>query len=68
MKEELGYAAAYRFSRSDRKGKHTFTIEDVLEHLIYKMKRRHPHVFGEAKVKDVDGVLLNWENKGNRKR
>ena len=25
-----------------------------------KMTRRHPHVFGDAKVKDADEVLANW--------
>ena len=25
------------------------------------MKRRHPHIFGTATVKDADDVLMNWE-------
>lgn len=38
-----------------------FRIEDVVTSEAEKMIRRHPHVFGEAKVSDSAGVLKNWE-------
>lgn len=38
-----------------------FTIEDVTEAIHSKMVRRHPHVFGEVKVRDNDELLRNWE-------
>ncbi|HWI56418.1 MAG TPA: MazG family protein [Bacillota bacterium] len=38
-----------------------FDFEKVSRHLTDKLIRRHPHVFGEAKVKDVDQVWANWE-------
>jgi len=38
-----------------------FSIEDVLGSIITKLIRRHPHVFGEVRVKDSEGVLRNWE-------
>jgi len=38
-----------------------FTIEDVIENLNQKVIRRHPHVFGDRKVKDAQEVLENWE-------
>ncbi len=38
-----------------------FTIDDVLESLRDKLVRRHPHVFGERKVKDAREVEANWE-------
>lgn len=38
-----------------------FTIEDVMETLSDKLVKRHPHVFGEVKVKDSAEVLKNWE-------
>ncbi len=38
-----------------------FTIDDVLEALRDKLVRRHPHVFGEQKVKDAREVEANWE-------
>jgi uncharacterized protein YabN with tetrapyrrole methylase and pyrophosphatase domain len=28
---------------------------------VEKLIRRHPHVFGKTKVKDVDEVWANWE-------
>jgi MazG family protein len=37
-----------------------FGIDDVIAAIATKMRRRHPHVFGETKVKDADEVLANW--------
>jgi tetrapyrrole methylase family protein/MazG family protein len=37
-----------------------FSIADVLETVSEKLIRRHPHVFGEVKVKDSAEVLQNW--------
>lgn len=39
-----------------------FNINDVLESIINKMIFRHPHVFGDEKVKDSEEVLVNWED------
>jgi len=38
----------------------TFTIEDVAQTIADKLVRRHPHVFGDVKVKDADEVVQNW--------
>ncbi len=38
-----------------------FTIEDVAAAIVEKLRRRHPHVFGNLTVKDSDEVLRNWE-------
>ncbi len=38
-----------------------FDFEKVARHIATKLVRRHPHVFGELKVKDVDQVWANWE-------
>jgi len=37
-----------------------FTVADVLANVNEKLIRRHPHVFGEVKVKDSTEVLDNW--------
>lgn len=37
-----------------------FTLKDVLINLEKKLIRRHPHVFGNVKVKDENDVLKNW--------
>src|ERR1043166_9539331 len=38
-----------------------FDFEKVARHITDKLIRRHPHVFGELRVKDVDQVWSNWE-------
>ncbi|MCY3907906.1 MAG: nucleoside triphosphate pyrophosphohydrolase [Anaerolineaceae bacterium] len=39
-----------------------FRMSDVLQHIIAKMIRRHPHVWGDVDVQgDPDAVLRNWE-------
>lgn len=38
-----------------------FTMSDVLESIHTKIVHRHPHVFGNLALKDVQGVLENWE-------
>ena len=38
-----------------------FTILDVLEQLARKLIRRHPHVWGEAKLDSPDSVRQTWE-------
>lgn len=38
-----------------------FDFEKVCRLLVNKLIRRHPHVFGQTKVKSVDEVWANWE-------
>lgn len=38
-----------------------FDFDAVCQRLADKLVRRHPHVFGDARVKDVDQVWANWE-------
>jgi uncharacterized protein YabN with tetrapyrrole methylase and pyrophosphatase domain len=38
-----------------------FDFERVARHITDKLIRRHPHVFGDTKVKNVDQVWANWE-------
>jgi MazG family protein len=38
-----------------------FSIADVIDALANKMVRRHPHVFGDAIIEDVDAQWRNWE-------
>ncbi len=39
----------------------TFTLQDVIEAETEKLVRRHPHVFGDTEVANVEEVLTNWE-------
>src|SRR5436190_5463732 len=38
-----------------------FDFDKVARHITDKLIRRHPHVFGDLRVKDVDQVWANWE-------
>lgn len=38
-----------------------FDFEKVCRHIVEKLIRRHPHVFGEAKAKTVEAVWAQWE-------
>ncbi len=62
MKEELGDILLHVVFHSEiaRKNK-KFDIFDVIENLNKKLIRRHPHVFGKKKIKNVKEVLRNWE-------
>jgi MazG family protein len=59
--EELGdllFQIVFQAALRARQG--AFGIDDVVRAIATKMTRRHPHVFGEAKVKDAEEVLANW--------
>jgi MazG family protein len=60
--EELGdllFQIVFHAALRAREGE--FGIDDVVGAIAGKMTFRHPHVFGDAKVKDAAEVLRNWE-------
>lgn len=63
MKEELGdillQIVFYAQFASEKK---KFTIDDAIDSICEKLIRRHPHVFGDVKVKNSKQVLKNWEH------
>jgi len=72
IKEELGdllFQVIFHARIAEENGE--FTIDDVMDGIRKKITERHPHVFGDTKVKDSAEVLVNWENqkiKENPKR
>lgn len=38
-----------------------FSIKEVAEGIAQKLIRRHPHVFGDVKVENVEQVRQNWD-------
>jgi tetrapyrrole methylase family protein/MazG family protein/ATP diphosphatase len=72
LREELGdllLQVVFQAELARRDG--TFGPDDVVEGIVEKLLRRHPHVFGDAAAKDAAEVLKNWEQikakeKGNR--
>jgi uncharacterized protein YabN with tetrapyrrole methylase and pyrophosphatase domain len=62
MAEELGdllLQVVFHCQLARERG--AFDFEKVCRLLVEKLVRRHPHVFGTTKVKDVDEVWANWE-------
>jgi tetrapyrrole methylase family protein / MazG family protein len=62
MAEELGdllLQVVFHCQLARERG--AFDFERVTRTLVEKLIRRHPHVFGTTKVKDVDEVWANWE-------
>lgn len=61
IKDELGdvlLQVMFHAQIAKKAGK--FDIEDVIDNLIRKIKRRHPHVFGSIKVKNTRQIKRNW--------
>jgi MazG family protein len=62
MAEELGdLLLQIVFHCQLAKERGAFDFEKVCRMIVEKLVRRHPHVFGKTKVKDVDEVWANWE-------
>ncbi|MDD2702458.1 MAG: MazG nucleotide pyrophosphohydrolase domain-containing protein [Candidatus Omnitrophica bacterium] len=61
MKEELGDILLHvMFNAQIASKAKTFTIEEVIDGLVKKLKRRHPHVFGNTKVGSARQIIRNW--------
>jgi XTP/dITP diphosphohydrolase len=62
MEEELGdllLQIVFHCQLARERG--AFDFEKVARHLTDKLIRRHPHVFGKIKVRDVAQVWANWD-------
>ena len=65
LREELGdvlmqpvFHARIAAERGDETG---YTIDDVVDGIVAKLVRRHPHVFGDVTVSGADEVKANWD-------
>jgi len=45
-----------------------FTMAEVIAGIEAKIRRRHPHVFGDEQVSGVEQVLVNWDAIKQRER
>lgn len=62
IKEELGDLLLHiLFYARIGKEKNEFDIEDVINGISEKLINRHPHIYGDVKVKDENEVKKNWE-------
>ncbi len=69
MQEELGDILLHvMFNAQIAKKRGKFDIEAVIAGLISKLKRRHPHVFGSAKVSSTRQIIANWNKIKQREK
>ncbi len=62
LEEELGdLLMQVVFHAQLGKERGAFDFDRVAQHLADKLVRRHPHVFGDTRVVNVDQVWSNWE-------
>ncbi len=62
MKEELGdllLQVVFHSVIAEENGE--FDMDGVIETLNDKLIRRHPHVFADLEIKDIDQLMDNWE-------
>jgi ATP diphosphatase len=62
LKDELGdllLQVVFHARMAEEKG--AFGFDDVVEAITTKLVRRHPHVFGEAHVRDGAAIKASWE-------
>lgn len=62
LKEELGdllLQIVFHAQIAAEEGR--FTLDDVAAAIVEKLKRRHPHVFGNVRADTPEEVLVNWE-------
>ncbi|MBQ5834193.1 MAG: MazG family protein [Clostridia bacterium] len=62
LREELGdllFQIVFHTCLEEEQG--SFTMDDVIHDISFKMIHRHPHVFSTVKVENSEEVLSNWE-------
>lgn len=62
LREELGdllFQVVFHARMAEEQG--AFDFGDVVNDLVDKMTRRHPHVFGDTSMEDAAAQTANWE-------
>ena len=62
LKEELGdllLQPVFHAAIAEEAGR--FTMDEVIEAICDKLVRRHPHVFGDERVRNAEEQVVNWE-------
>lgn len=62
LRDELGdllFQIVFHAQMADERG--LFCFEDVVDAIVAKMKRRHPHIFGSQSASTPTEVFSNWE-------
>lgn len=62
MREELGdVLMQVVFHAQIAEEAHRFDLQNVIDEVVDKLIRRHPHVFGDVQVENSAQVLRNWD-------
>jgi MazG family protein len=69
LKDELGdllFQTVYHAQMAQEAG--AFSFPDVVEAICTKMIRRHPHVFGDARIASAEAQTIAWDEYKARER
>jgi nucleoside triphosphate diphosphatase len=69
LRDELGdllFQVVFHARMAEEQG--AFDFADVVGGLVEKMRRRHPHVFGGARIEDAEAQSRAWEGHKARER
>lgn len=69
LKGELGdllFQVVFHARMAEEQG--SFAFDDVVNAISEKLERRHPHVFGDAKIASVDQQNVAWEEHKRKER
>ena len=68
LQEELGdLLLQVVFHAQMAEEEETFTLEEVVQGIYYKMVERHPHVFGTSNAKTPKDVEVQWDQIKSKK-
>ncbi|HEX2492888.1 MAG TPA: nucleoside triphosphate pyrophosphohydrolase [Steroidobacter sp.] len=69
LRDELGdllFQVVFHAQMAQERG--AFAFEDVVDAICEKMQRRHPHVFGDARIDTAQAQSAAWEDHKRRER
>ncbi len=69
LRDELGdllFQVVFHSQMARERG--AFTFDDVVDAICDKMERRHPHVFGEARIENAAEQTIAWDEQKRRER
>jgi MazG family protein len=69
LRDELGdllFQVVFHSQMASETG--AFAFDDVVNAICDKMERRHPHVFGDARIDDAEQQTVAWEEQKRRER
>ena len=69
LRDELGdllFQVVFHAQMASEQG--SFQFDDVVDSICDKMERRHPHVFGDARIDSAEAQTVAWEEQKRQER